>query len=82
MNPVSARRRVKAREVTDEFGNLRRYILTTHRSPDIEVVVMLNHVALIDVTRRPSRLTEEQTRCLVAVFQHALKLLNSTPSQD
>jgi hypothetical protein len=72
---VATRRRVKLREVTDETGNLKRYVLTTPRCPDIEVAVILNHSVLVDVTRRPSRLTEEQTRCFVAVLQRALKLL-------
>jgi hypothetical protein len=81
MRSVSTRRRVKSREVTDEFGNLRYYVLTTHRNQDIEVEVNPKHFTPIDVTKLPSRLTEEQTRCLVSIFQHALKLLGPSSGQ-
>ena len=80
MRSVSTRRRVKSREVIDEFGNLRHYVLTTHRNQDIEVQVNPGHFAPIDITKRPSRLTEEQTKCLVASLQHATKLLSPSPS--
>jgi hypothetical protein len=81
MRSVSTRRRVKSREVTDEFGNLRHYILTTHRNQDIEVQVNPEAFAPIEITKQPRRLTEEQTKCLVAILQHATKLLNASLSQ-
>ena len=71
MRSVTTRRRVKSREVTNELGNLRHYILTTHKNQEIEVEVDPTCARPIDVTKRPSRLTDEQTRCFVAILQHA-----------
>ena len=63
-------RRVKCREVTDEFGRLKHYILNTHRNSALEVIVDPSRPDLIDITKRPARLTEEDSRCLVAILQH------------
>ena len=75
MSAATIRRRVKSREVTDEAGNLKYYVLTTHRNHDLEVTVDPNRTDPVDITKRPGRLTEEQARCLVAILQHGLRLL-------
>ncbi len=81
MRSVSTRRRVKSREVTDELGNLKHYILSTHRNQDIEVMVDPKRANPVEMTRRPDRLSEEQTRCLIAILQHGVKLIRPAAVQ-
>lgn len=82
MRAVTTRRRVKSRELVDEAGKLRYHVLTTHRNPDLEVTVDPYRTDSIDITKRPSRLTGEQARCLVAILQHAVKLLPSDATAE
>jgi len=79
MRAGTTKRRVKSREVCDEAGSLRCYVLTTHRNQDIEVILDPNRADCIDVVKRPSRLTEEQARCLVSILMYAFKLTPLTP---
>jgi hypothetical protein len=78
MHSTMARRRVKVREVETENGVTKHYMLTTHRNSHIEVKVTPQCPYPIEFTRWPhpgERLTEEESRCLVAILQRAHKLV-------
>jgi hypothetical protein len=82
MRSVMTRRRVRTEIVRDELGRVKHLVLTTHRNNDIEITVDPNRPDSIDITKRPTRLTVEQSRCEVAILQHAQKLLATwSPSQ-
>ena len=51
MRSATTRRKVKLREVTNEYGDLKYYILTTHRNNDIEVTVDPKRFDPIDITK-------------------------------
>jgi hypothetical protein len=82
MNATRIRRKVRERVITNEFNQIKYVELTTYCNDDIVVIIDPNRPDSVDITKRPARMSDEQSRCLVALLQHGHRMFEGNKLKD